>query len=485
MPVQINYQNKYNKNLLKNLILFVDDKFSSKNIQSFVDKEEFSYINDLLKISDLKKNIAIYEVNSKKKIILISLKKELNTSQIENLGAELYSKINFGKNCEYFLNSDSIKSNHKNFLGYFLHGLKLKSYKFNKYKTKKELRLISINVFGKKNIPNTENQLNFKALEQGTFYARDLVSEPGNVLHPDEYAKRLSLLKKDGLKVTIYDEKKLKKLGMNALLGVGQGSIRGSYLVVMEWQGLKNNSKPLAFVGKGVCFDTGGYSLKPAKFMEDMTYDMAGSAAVVGLMKNLALRKAKVNAVGVVGLVENMVSGNAQRPGDIVKSYSGKSIEVLNTDAEGRLVLADALTFTEKKFKPKFIIDLATLTGAIIVSLGSEYAGLFSNDDKLSKQLSNAGEKVEEKVWRMPLHKNYDKLMNSKNADMQNINYVGGAGSTTAAQFLQRFILNKTPWAHLDIAGMAFSKYGGALNSGGATGFGVRLLNNLIKENYE
>ena len=229
----------------------------------------------------------------------------------------------------------------------------------------------------------------------------------------------------------------------------------------------------------------GGYSLKPARFMEDMTYDMAGSATVVGLMKNLALRKAKVNAVGVVGLVENMVSGNAQRPGDIVKSYSGKTIEVLNTDAEGRLVLADALTFTEKKFKPKFIIDLATLTGAIIVCLGSEYAGLFSNDDKLSKQIFEAGEKVEEKVWRMPLHKNYDKLMNSKNADMQNINYVGGAGSTTAAQFLQRFILNKTPWAHLDIAGMAFSKYGGALNSKGATGFGVRLLNQLIEENYE
>ena len=254
--------------------------------------------------------------------------------------------------------------------------------------------------------------------------------------------------------------------------------------ILSRWsgRGAKNNSQPLAFVGKGVCFDTGGYSLKPAKFMEDMTYDMAGSATVVGLMKSLALRKAKINAVGVVGLVENMVSGNAQRPGDIVKSYSGKTIEVLNTDAEGRLVLADALTFTEKKFKPKFIIDLATLTGAIIVCLGSEYAGLFSNDDKLSKQIFDAGEKVQEKVWRMPLHKNYDKLMNSKNADVQNINYVGGAGSTTAAQFLQRFILNKTPWAHLDIAGMAFSKYGGALNSGGATGFGVRLLNELIEK---
>ena len=283
----------------------------------------------------------------------------------------------------------------------------------------------------------------------------------------------------------MFNKRKLKKLGMNALLGVGMGSIRGSYLVTMEWNGAKNNSKPLAFVGKGVTFDTGGYSLKPARFMEDMTYDMAGSAAVVGLMKSLALRKAKINAVGVVGLVENMVSGIAQRPGDIVKSYSGKTIEVLNTDAEGRLVLADALTYTEKKFKPKLIVDLATLTGAIIVCLGSEFAGLFSNDDKLSKQIVTAGENVNEKLWRMPLHKNYDKLMNSKNADVQNINYVGGAGSTTAAQFLQRFILNKTPWAHLDIAGMAFSKYGGALNSGGATGFGVRLLNQLIEENYE
>ncbi|MDC3138962.1 leucyl aminopeptidase, partial [Candidatus Pelagibacter sp.] len=319
----------------------------------------------------------------------------------------------------------------------------------------------------------------------GTFYTRDLVSEPGNILHPDEYAKRLNSLRKYGLKVTVYDEKKLKKLGMNTLLGVGQGSIRGSYLVTMEWNGLNDKSKPLAFVGKGVCFDTGGISLKPAKFMEDMTYDMAGSAVVVGLMKSLALRKAKINAVGVVGLVENMPGGNAQRPGDIVKSYSGKTVEILNTDAEGRLVLADALTYTEEKFKPKFIVDLATLTGAIIVSLGSEYAGLFSNDDKLSKQLIDAGENVEEKVWRMPLNENFDKLIDSKNADMQNINYVGGAGSTTAAQFLQRFILKKTPWAHLDIAGMAFSKYGGALNSGGATGYGVRLLNKLIEDNYE
>ena len=485
MSIKISYLNKSSSKSLANLVLFTDEKFSLKPLRKYLLNSEFSYIEDLLKTSDLKKKLLVFELTSKKKIVLISLKKDLKISDVENIGAELFGRINYGKNSEYFIISDSIISKHNNFLGHFLHGLKLKSYEFKKYKTKKEIRLITINVLGSKNIPSSKDQLKFKALEEGTFYARDLVSEPGNVLHPDEYAKRISSLRKDGLKVNIYDEKKLKKLGMHALLGVGQGSIRGSYLVTMEWNGAKNKTKPLAFVGKGVCFDTGGYSLKPAKFMEDMTYDMAGSATVVGLMKSLALRKAKINAVGVVGLVENMVSGNAQRPGDIVKSYSGKTIEILNTDAEGRLVLADALTFTEKKFKPKFIVDLATLTGAIIVCLGSEYAGLFSNDDELSKKIFNAGEKVEEKVWRMPLHKNYDKLMNSKNADVQNINYVGGAGSTTAAQFLQRFILNKTPWAHLDIAGMAFSKYGGALNSGGATGFGVRLLNSLIEENYE
>jgi len=361
MSIKINYSNKAISKSSANLVLFTDEKFSSNGLKKQLSNSEFFYITDLLKTSDFKKNMFVFEVNSKKKIVLISIKKDLNSFDIENLGAEFYGRINHGKNSEYFINSDSVIGKYENFTGYFLHGLKLKSYDFNKYKTKKENRLISINVLGNKNKPSAQNQLKFEALEQGIFYTRDLVSEPGNILHPDEYARRLNSLRKDGLKINIYDEKKLKKLGMNALLGVGMGSIRGSYLVTMEWNGAKNNSKPLAFVGKGVTFDTGGYSLKPARFMEDMTYDMAGSAAVVGLMKNLALRKAKINAVGVVGLVENMVSGDAQRPGDIVKSYSGKTIEVLNTDAEGRLVLADALTFTEKKFKPKFIIDLATL----------------------------------------------------------------------------------------------------------------------------
>ena len=485
MSIKINYKSDGSKKNSNNLVLFVDENFNISGLKKYVSNTELSYISDLLKANDLKKNLLFFEINSKKTIFLVSIKKDLKTSDIESLGAKFHGHINYDKKNDYLVNTDTINSKIENFAGYFLHGLKLKSYEFNIYKSKKEKKSISINITGNKNKVSAQNQLRFKALEDGTFFARDLVSEPGNILHPDEYAKRLNSLKTNGLKINIYDEKKLKKLGMNALLGVGQGSIRGSYLVTMEWNGLKDNTKPLAFVGKGVCFDTGGISLKPAKFMEDMTYDMAGSATVVGLMKNLAIRKAKINAVGVVGLVENMPGGNAQRPGDIVKSYSGKTIEILNTDAEGRLVLADALTFTEKKFKPKFMIDLATLTGAIIVALGSEYAGLFSNNDKLSKQLLDVGEKVEEKLWRMPLHKNFDKLINSKNADMQNINYVGGAGSTTAAQFLQRFILNKTPWAHLDIAGMAFSKYGGALNSGGATGFGVRLLNQLIEDNYE
>jgi leucyl aminopeptidase len=485
MTIQINYKSTNFKKNSNNFVFFVNENFNISSLNKHISKNEFSYISDLLKTSDLKKDILLFEINSKKTIFLVRVKKDVKISEVENLGAKFHSFLNNEKNREYVVNSDTVSSKINNFVGYFLHGLKLKSYQFNIYKSKKNKKMISINVIGNKNKISKQDHLRFKAIEEGSFFARDLVSEPGNVLHPDEYAKRINTLKKLGLKINVYDKKKLKKLGMNALLGVGQGSIRGSYLVTMEWNGAKNNSKPLAFVGKGVCFDTGGYSLKPAKFMEDMTYDMAGSATVVGLMKNLAMRKAKINAVGVVGLVENMVSGNAQRPGDIVKSYSGQTIEILNTDAEGRLVLADALTYTEKKYKPRFIIDLATLTGAIIVSLGSEYAGLFSNDDKLSKQLLDAGDKVEEKLWRMPLHKNFDKLINSKNADMQNINYVGGAGSTTAAQFLQRFILNKTPWAHLDIAGMAFSKYGGALNSGGATSYGVRLLNKLIEDNYE
>ena len=284
MSVIINYSKKPFNKQSSNLVLFSDEKFNLNSIKKNLSTTEFSYIKDLLKTRDLKNKLLIFDVSSKKKIILISIKKNLKSSDIENLGAEFYLKVNNGKNSEYFLNCDSTTVQNDNFVGHFLHGLKLKSYEFKKYKTKKNTRVISINIVGNKNKPSIQNQLKFKALEEGTFYARDLVSEPGNILHPDEYAKRLNSLRKDGLKVNIYDKKQLKKLGMNALLGVGMGSVRGSYLVTMEWNGAKNKSKPLAFVGKGVTFDTGGYSLKPARFMEDMTYDMAGSAAVVGLM---------------------------------------------------------------------------------------------------------------------------------------------------------------------------------------------------------
>ena len=475
MKLKLNFTSKTPKSSYENELIFVNNK--NFNFLNFKFNQKIVLNSEIFK----EKKILNKNYNNKNYIFIncIDCKK---VTEFENIGSILFDYLNNYKIENSFINSKIIKISNMQ-MERILHGATLKSYSFDFYKTKQNKKLLSINYVGNDKKNTLRKKLN--ALTEGVFLTRDLVSEPGNVLHPDEYTKRILKLKKFGLKVTVYDKKKLKKMGCGALLGVGQGSIRGSYLVTIEWRGASSKSKPLAFVGKGVCFDTGGISLKPAKFMEDMTYDMAGSAVVVGLMKNLAVRKAKVNAVGVVGLVENMPGGNAQRPGDIVKSYSGKTIEVLNTDAEGRLVLADALTFTEEKFKPNLIIDLATLTGAIIISLGSEYAGLYSNNDKLSKQLCEAGEQVEEKVWRMPLHKNYDKLINSKNADMQNINYVGGAGSTTAAQFLQRFILKKTPWAHLDIAGMSFSKYSGALNSGGATGYGVRLLNKFVEDNYE
>ncbi len=487
MTLKIKYLNKKigpSKN--KALFLSKDTKISDfKGIFDHkIDQKIFNLLKNSKKIDDNK--ISALNLDFDKKLIIILTAKKNDFFQSEKLGAKFYDYIKTNNINDVLIIGSNFKSvSNKIEFESFLHGAELKSYEFNLYKSKNKNKIINLNVLNIKNSNNQKEKKKLNALLRGVNFTKDLVSEPGNILHPDEYAKRLVKLKKFGLKVTVYDKKKLKKLGCNALLGVGQGSIRGSYLVTMEWRGSNSKSKPLAFVGKGVCFDTGGISLKPARFMEDMTYDMAGSAVVVGLMKNLALRKAKVNAVGVVGLVENMPGGNAQRPGDIVKSFSGKTIEVLNTDAEGRLVLADALTFTEKKFKPNLIVDLATLTGAIVVALGSEYSGLFSNNDKLSKELFDAGEKVDEKVWRLPLHKNYNKLMDSKNADMQNINYVGGAGSTTAAEFLQRFIINKTPWAHLDIAGMAFSKYAGALNSGGATGYGVRLLNKFVEENYE
>ncbi len=367
----------------------------------------------------------------------------------------------------------------------------LKKYTFTKYKT---IFKKNENIKEKINFSITSSNKNFfikikKDIENiinGVFLTRDLVSEPPNYLNPEKFVTEIKKLSKLGLKVDIFDYSKMKKMGMNALLGVAQGSKNLPYFVTITWKpNNSKNKKPLSFIGKGVCFDTGGISLKPAKFMEDMKYDMAGAGAVVGLMKTLALRKSKSYVVGAVALVENMPGGSAQRPGDIVKSYSGKTIEVLNTDAEGRLILADAIYYIDEQYKPELIVDLATLTGAIVVSLGNEYAGLFSNNDELSEKLIKAGEIENEKLWRFPLHKNYDNLMDSKIADIQNINYSGGAGSITAAQFLQRFLKNNTPWAHLDIAGMAWTKKDLDTVPTGATGYGVKLLNKFVEKYYE
>lgn len=318
---------------------------------------------------------------------------------------------------------------------------------------------------------------------EAVILARTLVNEPANALSPAEFARRASELMKLGVEVEILDEKAMAELGMRALLGVGQGSENESRLVVLRWNGGPAGAAPVAFVGKGVVFDTGGISIKPAAGMEDMKGDMGGAAAVTGALYAIAARKARANVVGVLGLVENMPDGKAQRPGDIVKSMSGQTIEVINTDAEGRLVLADALTYVIEKHKPAAIVDLATLTGAILVALGQEYAGLFSNNDELADRLTKAGTATGEKLWRFPMGPAYDKMIDSKFADMKN---TGGrhAGSITAAQFLQRFV-GKTPWAHLDIAGTGMGSPASDINQSWGSGFGVRLLDRLVKDNYE
>jgi leucyl aminopeptidase len=369
-------------------------------------------------------------------------------------------------------------------------GATLRGYTFNRYRTRNreefEPTLKSVTIGTADTAGARRLWAASQAVAGGVFLARDLVNEPPNVLSPVEFARRAKLLSKLGVKVTVLGEAEMTKLGMGALLGVGQGSARESQLVVMQWNGAhKKKDAAVAFVGKGVCFDTGGVSLKTGAGMMGMKGDMGGAAAVTGTIHALAARKAKVNAVGVIGLVENMPDGAAQRPDDVVTSMSGQTVEVLNTDAEGRLVLADALWYTQDNFNPKFIVDLATLTGAILVALGAEHAGLFSNNDRLADRLTKAGKTAGEPVWRLPLGAGYDKLLKSKIADMKNI---GGpqAGSITAAQFLQRFVKAGQPWAHLDIAGVGWQD-GEAkpLYPGWGTGWGVRILNQLVADHYE
>ncbi len=368
-------------------------------------------------------------------------------------------------------------------------GARLRAYRFDRYKTKRkedDERATKVEVnFACTNPTAAEKSCAAAAqgLADGIVWARDLVNEPANVLYPAEFARRTSSLRKLGVIVEILDVPAMRKLGMGALLGVAQGSVHEPKLVVMRWNGGKRGADPIAFIGKGVCFDSGGISIKPAAGMEDMKGDMAGAACVTGLMHALAARKAKVNVVGAIGLVENMPDGKAQRPGDIVTSMSGQTIEIINTDAEGRLVLADLLHYVNKRFKPRFMVNLATLTGAIIVALGQEYAGLFSNDDKLAERLTKAGEATGERVWRMPLGPEYDKIIDSKFADVKNSAGRNG-GSITAAQFLQRFV-SKTPWAHLDIAGTALGSPQTDINKSWSSGWGVRLLDRLVEDHYE
>jgi leucyl aminopeptidase len=367
-------------------------------------------------------------------------------------------------------------------------GIRLRAYTFDRYKTKKKdgdetalranvsIAVDDVAAARKAFAPNAH-------LVEGVITARDLVNEPPNVLFPVEFARRAAQLRKLGVVVDVLDVNAMKKLGMGALLGVAQGSTQPGRTVIMRWNGGKKGDQPVAFIGKGVCFDTGGISIKPAGSMEDMKGDMGGAACVVGLMQALAARKAKANVVGAIGLVENMPDGNAQRPGDIVTSMSGQTIEIINTDAEGRLVLADVLWYVAKKFKPKFMVDLATLTGAIMVALGTEYAGLFSNNDELAERLTKVGLATGERVWRMPLGPEYDKQIDSQFADMKNTGTRNG-GSITAAQFLQRFV-DGTPWAHLDIAGTAMGAPKTEINQSWGSGFGVRLLDRLVAEHYE
>ena len=371
------------------------------------------------------------------------------------------------------------------------YGARLGSYRFDKYRTKQKEEdkpsLVELTVMCDETDAAGAAYGPLEKIADGIFFTRDLVSEPSNVKNPETIVDDVRTLSELGVDVEIMGEPRLRELGMNALLGVGQGSVRESHVAVMRWNGAPDSfdQQPVCFVGKGVTFDTGGISIKPSSGMEEMKYDMAGAGTVIGLMRALAGRKAKLNAVGLVGLVENMPDGKAQRPGDVVTSMSGQTIEVINTDAEGRLVLGDVLWYAHTTFKPKFMVDLATLTGAIVVSLGTYQAGLFCNNDELAERLIAAGKAVDEPVWRLPLGDRYDKDINSDIADMKNVGKGREAGSITAAQFLKRFV-EDVPWAHLDIAGMAWMKNGeNPLVPKGASGFGVRLLDRLVHDYYE
>lgn len=419
---------------------------------------------------------------------------KLNAREMEKLGGKLSAALEGAKieTAEFYMDNDLVHSGA--LAAHVGVGMVSRSYKFEHYKSEKPdapppvlLKNVHIVVFDTASADLVYDEQ--YCVLSGMFFARDLVNEPPNELYPESYARRIKEnLKPLGVEIDILDEKKMAKLGMGAILAVGQGSERPPRMVIMRWRGNKaDNTPPLAFVGKGVTFDTGGISLKPGPGMEEMKMDMGGSAAVVGLMMALAMRKAKVNVVAIVGLAENMPSGRACRPADIITSYAGKTVEILNTDAEGRLVLADALTYIQRQYKPRLIIDLATLTGAMMIALGHEYCGTFVTDDTLWAQMDAAGKDTGEKLWRMPLDEFWKSDMEGTVSDLQNMSKVSGrlAGSCTAAGFLWHFIEGETPWAHMDIAGTAWVKADGDTTPKYGTGFGVRVLDRMIAAHYE
>ncbi len=420
--------------------------------------------------------------------------KKLNAVQAEDAGGKIWPALekSGAKHAALFVDAESASLKSPELAARFAAGLKLRSYKFEKYKSKKKddkaKKFSKLDIVLAKFTEAAAAYKNLDAVANGVFFARDLVNEPPNHIYPELFTKRIiAELKPLGVEIEVLDEKKMLKLGMGAILSVGMGSDNLPRMVIMRWNGNPSSKeKPIALVGKGVTFDTGGISIKPAAGMEEMKMDMAGAAAVVGTLRALAARKAKANVVGIVGLAENMISGHATRPSDIVTSYAGKTIEVLNTDAEGRLVLADCLTYVQEKYKPRAIVNLATLTGAMMIALGYEYCGIFCNDNNLWTNLEKAGHETGEKIWRMPLDEVWKKEMESPVADLQNLAKSGRfAGACTAAGFLEHFIENGTPWAHMDIAGTAWIKADRATVPKYGTGFGVRTLNRLIADNFE
>ena len=479
---------QWDKNEL--FVVLVQPKIKITSFLKKLERLSNNNINDILMNSNFKGNFGekILIRSSYKSFLLLGCGSNFSSYlEYEKLGGILFSSIiNIGyQNATFISNLQIAKTKEKRIVPKILFGFELKSYSFSKYKnsldSSKNLKLKTLTILSDDvNYLKNKIQIN-KNIISGIFLTKNLTSEPANFLTPSEFVNQIEALKKIGMEIDILDETRMSDLGMNALLGVGKGSKNKSYLAVMKWNGNPKIESNIAFVGKGVCFDSGGLSLKTGRGMMDMKEDMGGAGIVVGAMKAIAMQKIKTNVIGVVGLVENMPDANAQRPGDIIKSMSGKTIEILNTDAEGRLVLADALYYTNKIYKPKFIIDLATLTGAIISALGNERAGLFSNSEKLSNNIFDIGEETGDLVWKMPLDPNFGKKMVSKIADLKNIGTAEGS-AIQAAAFLENFV-GKTPWAHLDVAGVVWLNSNTEKHSGGATGWGVKLLFEIAKKN--